>query len=604
MVKQTNKNKNIQVKKSGKKIYRDYETADLVTAAKRVRNDKITIYKATKLYGVPYNTLKKFINDNEDLDHAHVVKMGRPFALPSDIELRIFSFIIEMQELGFGMTVLQIRKLAYDLAETVNRQHLLNPDKTIASKWWWSKFKERYNLCLREPENLSAYRASMANPVIIQDYFQKLDSLLIKLEIKDKPNRIWNVDETGLSYVTKPHKVVCQVGKKYVYKRTYGERGQIHTLVGCVSADGSFIPPMVIFKGVRWSDNLKTNCLPNSLTRISPKGWINSELFLEWFKFFIGAIPDVRPIVLLMDSHGAHVGPDVVELAKKQQVYLMTFPAHTSHILQPLDVGVYKSLKSNWSKVMNTYMLQHPNDMPNRSNFHELFTPAFLESFTPLNIVHCFKKAGACPFDPSAILNEALAPSKLTDSSLTTPSTTPIRKLPFGSGQTTPSTVTKDLTADETEAIERLLEVPHAPKHTDEKSVEVSKVMKKGKKKSEKKKKDSSAKCLNPPEEKDLPSDVTDLPNVPGIQNKTERGSSDPQPGCSGENNKKNDDDWECGVCCSLYSMDCLKKTGAKWIQCSFCKVPYHEKCQKHPTKDTVYMCDNCENDSYSEDSE
>lgn len=204
IVKQTNKDKNIQVKKSGEKIYRDYETADLVNAAKRVRNDKITIYKATKLYGVPYNTLKKFINDNEDLDHAHIVKMGRPFALSSDIELRIFNFIIEMQELGFGMTVLQIRKLAYDLAETVNRQHFLNPDKKIASKWWWSNFKERYNLCLREPENLSAYRASMANPVIIQDYFQKLDSLLTKLEIKDKPNRIWNVDETGLSYVIKP----------------------------------------------------------------------------------------------------------------------------------------------------------------------------------------------------------------------------------------------------------------------------------------------------------------------------------------------------------------------------------------------------------------
>ena len=59
------------------------------------------------------------------------MKIGRPFALPSNTELRIFNFIIEIQELGFRMTVLQIRKLAYDLAEMMNRQDLLNPNKKM-----------------------------------------------------------------------------------------------------------------------------------------------------------------------------------------------------------------------------------------------------------------------------------------------------------------------------------------------------------------------------------------------------------------------------------------------------------------------------------------
>lgn len=60
-----------------------------------------------------------------------------------------------MQELGFGLTVNQIRKLAYDLAEKVGRERFFHMEKKIASKWWWGKFKERYNnLCLRTPENL------------------------------------------------------------------------------------------------------------------------------------------------------------------------------------------------------------------------------------------------------------------------------------------------------------------------------------------------------------------------------------------------------------------------------------------------------------------
>lgn len=170
---------------------------------------------------------------------------------------------------------------------------------------------------------------------------------------------------------------------------------------------------------------------------------------------FIAAIP-----IVLQVLHSAHVGPDVVEIANIGQVYLMTFLAHISHILQPLDVGIYRSLKSNWSKVMNTYMIQHPNDMPNRSNVHDLFMPAFLEGITPLNFVNSFRKAGACLFDPSAIPNKALAPCKPTDSFLSTSSTTPIRKVPFDCCQISPTTVTKDLTQDETEVIDRLLGIP------------------------------------------------------------------------------------------------------------------------------------------------
>lgn len=111
----------------------------------------------------------------------------------------------------------------------------------------------------------------MSNPVIIKDYFNKLDDLLTTLMIKDKPSRIWNVDETGLSCVVKPNKVVCQIGKRYVYKRTYAEKGQTQTLVGCACADGCFLPPFIIFKGIRWNDSLKNNSFPNSETRILQK---------------------------------------------------------------------------------------------------------------------------------------------------------------------------------------------------------------------------------------------------------------------------------------------------------------------------------------------
>ncbi|KAJ8875996.1 hypothetical protein PR048_023904 [Dryococelus australis] len=211
---------------------------DLLSAAKTVVRENITIYKATKLFGIPHNTPKKFISDNEDLNHPQVLKLK-----------------------------------STTLVETCQKKLLGNGGGI---------------------QNLN-------NALIYAQEFLKISPHTVRqwqtlsLSMTISPSRIWNVDETGLTYVVKPNKVICQVGKKYVCKRSYGERGQIHTLVGCVCADSTFILPMIIFKG-----------LAECCNETFPKGWICTKLFLEWFQFFVISIPDARPVVLLMDSHGAH----------------------------------------------------------------------------------------------------------------------------------------------------------------------------------------------------------------------------------------------------------------------------------------------------------
>lgn len=210
----------------------------MIRAAKLVTEQNFTIYKAPKTQGVPWSSLKRFIQNNDgnvDQWTVSVPKLGRPFALTVELEQNIFHYINEMQELGFGLTVNQVRVIAYKIAECSGRQNFFNPKAKIASKWWWASFKERYGLSLRVPENLSAYRASMANSEIIYDYYSKLNFLLQKLDLLNKPSQIWNCDETGLSYVVRPHKIiVVSVGKRYVYKRSYAERGETHTVLGCV----------------------------------------------------------------------------------------------------------------------------------------------------------------------------------------------------------------------------------------------------------------------------------------------------------------------------------------------------------------------------------
>lgn len=122
-----------------KQIYRSYSEADLIKAARLVTEQNTTIYKAAKSQGVPWTSLKRFIQNNSDNLAERTIsvpKLGRPFALTVELEQKLFHYITNMQELGFGLTVNQVRMLAYKLAELSGRQTFFNSAENIASKWW------------------------------------------------------------------------------------------------------------------------------------------------------------------------------------------------------------------------------------------------------------------------------------------------------------------------------------------------------------------------------------------------------------------------------------------------------------------------------------
>ena len=59
--------------------------------------------------------------------------------------------------------------------------------------------------------------------------------------------QIYNCDETGVSVLHKPGKVVAEMGRHKVYAATSAEKGKTHTILTCVSASGHVLPPMMIF---------------------------------------------------------------------------------------------------------------------------------------------------------------------------------------------------------------------------------------------------------------------------------------------------------------------------------------------------------------------
>ena len=171
--------------------------------------------------------------------------------------------------------------------------------------------------------------------------------------IFQRPTHIWNLDESGLQDVFQSRRAVGETGKP-LYQLQATEKGDTTTIVPVFNAVGTVATVMVIFKGARLKPDLCSG-MPSGVIflRCSKDRWINKELFLDLGRKFVQFLTSNNQTpgkhILLFDGHGSHLyNVEFLELMKQNNVEVYCFPPHTSHILQPADISLFKSLKSHW----------------------------------------------------------------------------------------------------------------------------------------------------------------------------------------------------------------------------------------------------------------
>ena len=144
----------------------------------------------------------------------------------------------------------------------------------------------------------------------INQYFDLLNDVLEKNNLKESPGQIYNVNESGMALEHRPPKLVTLKGQKKVKCRTSGDKSQI-TVVGCINAVGQAIPPFVIFKAKTLSPLWMKNGVPGTAYACSANGWIDTELFHLWFStHFLKYAVSSRPLLLVLDGHSTHYQPE------------------------------------------------------------------------------------------------------------------------------------------------------------------------------------------------------------------------------------------------------------------------------------------------------
>lgn len=93
---------------------------------------------------------------------------------------------------------------------------------------------------------------------------------------------MFNADESGMPLDPPALKVVAPSGAKHSQAISTGNKAQV-TVLACCNAAGNTMPPMVIFDRKTLKPKMTLGEVPGTMYRLSSSGWIDSELFEQWF---------------------------------------------------------------------------------------------------------------------------------------------------------------------------------------------------------------------------------------------------------------------------------------------------------------------------------
>ena len=206
-------------------------------ALSAVRSVEMGLNAVSRLFSFPKPTLKRHLDDKNQYAKDGRKYSGLPQVLSEELDTLLVRHIINLDAMLFGITRQDLRYVAFQLAEKNGLSHAFNATKMMAGDHWYYTFLKRHpELSLRQPDATSIARTCGFNRKAVSDFFDLLEDVIGKSKLTGA--RIFNMDESGLTSVQKPGKVISVKGKKQVGGLPSGERGSTTTIVCCASGAG------------------------------------------------------------------------------------------------------------------------------------------------------------------------------------------------------------------------------------------------------------------------------------------------------------------------------------------------------------------------------
>lgn len=289
-----------------------FKDEDMRAAVHLVIKEKKSLREAAKQYKLSYQTLHRYVaremkNPGIFAHRAMVPKYDVRKIFTSEQEKELADYIIICSKMCYGKSTRDFRKIAFEMA---NKNSLPMPktwvEKEEAGLDWLRGFLKRNpNISIRQPEGCSLSRATAFNPHHVSTFFSNFEKALQRSEKFADGSRIYNLDETGVTTVHQPKKVIAEKGCKQVGQVISAERGTLVTVCCIINAAGNTIPPAMVFPRKNFKQHMISGGVPGTLGLVSQSGWMTAELFPEVMAHFVQHSRSSKddPTILILDNH-------------------------------------------------------------------------------------------------------------------------------------------------------------------------------------------------------------------------------------------------------------------------------------------------------------
>jgi hypothetical protein len=282
-------------------------------------------------------------------------------------------------------------------------------NQSVGINWVYNYTKRHPELKSRFSRRYNYQRALCEDPRIIRPWFDLAQRAIDENGIQ--PEDIYNFDETGFAMG------LIATAKVITRANLYGRRATIQpgnrewvTSIECVGATGFILPPCIIFKSSTYQQYAWFEDLPSDWRiEISPNGWTSDEISVRWLEKQFIPMTTSRTKgkfrLLILDGHGSHLTARFDQLCSQNGIIPICMPPHSSHLLQPLDIGCFAPLKRAYGGLIQNKARLGANHI-DKLDFITAFKTARTEAFKPLTIQNAFAAAGLVPFDPDRVLSK------------------------------------------------------------------------------------------------------------------------------------------------------------------------------------------------------
>ena len=371
----------------------------LLLAINAIRsNPRFSIRKAATFYSVPATTIRhRMAGKASKADTRH----GRSNLTAAE-EDAIVRYILDLDARGFSPR-------RCDVQDMTNLLLAKRAAQRVGKNWTDRFIKRRQELRTRFSRVYDYERALQEDPHALEAWFRLVDNMRAKYGIQDCD--LYNFDETGFAMgIVRAQMVVTRSDRVGKPKAIQPGNREWATAICCAAADGHVVPPFLCVAGrfhlAAWYSS--GYILADWVVTTTHNGWTDNSSGLEWLKHF-DRHTRVRQRghwrMLILDGHESHVNAEFDEYCKANKIVPLCLPSHSSHLTQPLDVGVFAPLKKAYGAEIS-FLIRANVTHITKDDFFLAFRAAFRAAFTKSNIEGGFRGAGLVPFNPDVVISK------------------------------------------------------------------------------------------------------------------------------------------------------------------------------------------------------